>query len=281
MNPRSATVVGRTVAELLDELERLPAQPTAALRLLWLTDDPSSSSEDLAGVVQGDPALTAKIMRLANSVYYGLSGRVASAQFAVTVLGFSTVRSLAAAAAAGTLEDDHPAPDGFWAHAAATASACALVAGRVGARRPEAFSVGLLHDLGAALLHRCDPAGYDEVLLRMAGGSSLTDAEQAVFGMGHEEVTARVLEAWRFPSEFVEAIAAHHGSPADAGTPLAKALVAGEALALLLEDAPRHEQLALHADALLAANIEEEQVEALLAQVRTEAEQIVPNLQPS
>lgn len=271
-----------SIEVLLDELERLPAQPTAALRLLWLTDDPASSSEDLAAVVVGDPALTARIMRMANSVYYGLSGRVASAQFAVTVLGFATVRSLAAAAAAGTLQDDAPAPAGFWSHAAAAASAAAMVANRVGARRPEAFSVGLLHDLGTALLHRADARGYDVVLGRMRDdGVSIGDAERSVFGICHEEVTARVLTAWRFPAEFVGAIADHHGDPANAATPLARALLAGEALALRLPGAPAHEALAVHPGALAAANIDEDSVDALLQQIAGEASDIEASLRPA
>ena len=90
------TLVPTSTPLLIRQLERLPTNPTAAVRVLWLADDPNSSSEDLADAVGTDPALTTRIMHMANSAYYGLSGRVPSSAFAITVLGFSAVRTLAA-----------------------------------------------------------------------------------------------------------------------------------------------------------------------------------------
>src|SRR5690242_18186541 len=72
------------VEALVAELEGLPAHPSAAARVLWIADDPTSSATDLAAAVSADPSLTARAMKMANSAYYGLSGRVASATFAVT-----------------------------------------------------------------------------------------------------------------------------------------------------------------------------------------------------
>src|SRR3954454_19569323 len=103
--------------DLVRELERLPTDSTAAVRVLLIADDASSSADDLGAVVAADPALTTRVMRMANSAFYGLSGRVRSCAFAVTVLGFSTVRSVAAATAAGALEEDVTLPPGFWLHA--------------------------------------------------------------------------------------------------------------------------------------------------------------------
>ena len=219
---------------LIRQLERLPTNPTAAVRVLWLADDPSSSSEDLAAAVGTDPALTTRIMHMANSAYYGLSGRVPSSAFAITVLGFSTVRTLAAAAAAGALDPHAAVPDGFWSHAATTAVASSLAAERVGASRTEAFSLGLLHDIGRALLHRVDPDGYGELSAEAReGGRRLCVAEHETYGMDHAEAASRVLKAWRFPDDFVVAISGHHDPLSPSAVPLARALHAGEALAVL------------------------------------------------
>ena len=100
-----ATTAAPKITEraLLDALEHLPAQQSAAVRVLHVVDDPASSSTDLATAVGADPVLTAQVMRMANSAYYGLSGRVRSCEFAVTLLGFATIRSLAAAFAAGAI----------------------------------------------------------------------------------------------------------------------------------------------------------------------------------
>src|SRR5206468_1388086 len=123
--------------------------------------------------------------------------------------------SLAAAAAAGVIGDERAVPPGFWNHAAATATAASLVAHRVSAPRSEAFSLGLLHDLGRSILHRMDPKAYAEVCERvLADGATLRDAERAAYGIDHAQAAARVLKAWRFADDFVEALANHHGDPA-------------------------------------------------------------------
>jgi putative nucleotidyltransferase with HDIG domain len=266
--------------ELLDELERLPANPTAAMRVLWIADDPVVSSDELAAVVSSDPALTARVMRMANSAYFGLAGRVASARFAVTLLGFSTVRSLAAAAAAGLLDDDGAAvPPGFWSHAAATAAGAALVAPRVGARRPDAFSAGLLHDLGQALLYRSDPERFLDMVHRVeTEGIPLAAAERATFGLTHEQATARVLAAWRFPTDFVAAIAHHHDDPTSVRSRLGRALMAGEALAARLGNAPRHEGGGSRPEALRLASVDEGAAARLVDQVRREALEVETSL---
>ena len=160
-----------------------------------------------------------------------------SSAFAITILGFAAVRTLAAAAAAGALGQERSVPDGFWAHAAATAAGAALVASRVGAPRNEAFSLGLLHDLGRALLHRVDAAESANIdAAARAGDVTLLNAERASFGIDHADAAARVLEAWRFPPAFVEAIRDHHSDQRPVTAPLTRALVAGEALAMLADE---------------------------------------------
>jgi len=223
-----------TEAQLLAELDRLPAQQAAAVRVLYVSDDPRSAATHLAAAVSVDPVLTAQVMRMANSAYYGLSGRVRSADFAVTVLGFATVRSLAAAHATRALGNTD-APADFWAHAAATAAGAALVSARLGVPRPEAFSLGLLHDLGAAVLQRLDPVAYAQVEEASARPDTRQAAllEKRAFGMDHAAVAATVLGAWRFPAEMVEAIALHHEPLTASSGRWQRCLAAGQALAQL------------------------------------------------
>lgn len=230
---------------LLEELERMPAQQAAAVRVLYVADDPRSSASDLAAAVGVDPVLTAQVMRLANSAYYGLSGRVRSADFAVTLLGFATVRSLAAASAAGAIGEDAVIPCDFWQHAAASAAGAAQVSARLGVVRPEAFSLGLLHDVGAAVLCRIDPAGYRAVEAQVSTPDSRQAAlfEKRAFGMDHAAVAATVLAAWRFPDELVGAIATHHDPVTPGATKQQRCLAGGHALAMLsrFEDFERYE----------------------------------------
>jgi len=230
---------------LLEELERMPAQQAAAVRVLYVADDPRSSAGDLAAAVSVDPVLTAQVMRLANSAYYGLSGRVRSADFAVTLLGFATVRSLAAASAAGAIGADAVIPCDFWQHAAASAAGAAQISARLGVVRPEAFSLGLLHDIGAAVLCRIDPVAFHAIEARVTTPDSRQAAlfEKKAFGMDHMAVAAAVLGAWRFPDELVGAIATHHDVLTGSATKLQRCLAGGHALALLsrFEDFERYE----------------------------------------
>jgi len=223
---------GALVDALIEELERLPAQPSVAMRTVWVADQPQSSSKDLAAALTADPSLTARVLRLANSAYYGLSRRIADVAFAVTVVGFPTVRAMAAVHASGLFEPgEHTVPDGYWEHSVSTAAVCSVLAPRVGVRPNQAFPLGLLHDLGSALLFRAAPARFEAVHAEARGGRPLRAAEKAAFGMAHDEAASRVFSAWRFPETFIEAVADHHAHPATLTAPESLLLVAAESVA--------------------------------------------------
>lgn len=220
--------------QLSDELTRLPAQPLTAMRILKLGDDPETSVAELARIVEADPMLSARVIRLANAPYYGFTGRVASASRAVVLLGFDTVRALSVGAAATLMDTDVDlGPEGLWTHSVAAAAASAVIARRLGSPAQDAFSAGLLKDVGASLLHRRDPQGYDEILATSGRTvEDLTRAENQAFQLTHATAGAKALESWGFPAEFVKAVASHH-LPLDGvvGT-LARIVQAGQALAL-------------------------------------------------
>ncbi len=259
--------------DLVAELEALPANPGSAMRVLYLAEDANSSASDLGIAVGSDPSLTARIMKVANSAYYGLSGRVSSATFAVTVLGFDTVRAIAAATAAGISGDTGTLPPEFWTHSATVAVACSLVAPRVSVRGPEAFSLGLLHDLGEALLHRgLGPLPADAPVEARDGDRIAY--ERGRWGIDHADAAGRVLRAWWFPEEFTRAVAAHHDGPRAARTNLQKALIGGEALARCTEGVDP----ASVAPALALAGLEPATVGPLAEKVRAEADALAASL---
>ena len=238
-----------TTVEFVEDLSRLPAQPAAALKVLRLIENPRSSSADLARLIEADPVLSARVMRLANAPYYGLSRKVASASRAVVLLGFSTVRALAVSAACSLLADDASlGPNGFWSHSVATAAAASVVAAEVGAQAGDAFSAGLLHDIGVALLFRRDRAGYLDLVVRTGAsagggtaiGSPLLAAESEALGLTHPEAGAAALEAWRFPPAFVRAVHDHHNPPERVGNSLGRLVIAGQAVAGLVGALPPH-----------------------------------------
>ncbi len=122
-------------------------------------------------------------------------------------------------------------PDGFWRHAITTASAASVIAGKVGLSTADAFSAGLLHDLGAVLLHRRDADAF-EVATAAPTVSDQVAAELAAFGVTHADEGATALDAWGFPEPFVEAVAMHQHGVEEPKHALGRVLRVAEAVAL-------------------------------------------------
>jgi len=129
---RDEAQAAKILAELHKMLDSVIIARPAAVRVLAVVDDRNASAQKVAGAIEADPDFSAQIMRLANSAYYGMSGKIGNVGFGVAVIGFSAVRSLAALNATGLDQPDRPKPDGFWQHAAASAAGCAVVASRYG-----------------------------------------------------------------------------------------------------------------------------------------------------
>lgn len=230
-----------TTAVLLRELEDLPAQPSAAFRVLRMVEADAPSLAEVARVVATDPALTVRVVRLANGAWFGRPTRVASPAAAVAVLGLETLRWVAASAAAGLATAGSTVPPGFWAHGGATAAAASLLAPRLGLNRSDAFCLGLLHNLGLALLARVDPDGHPLLVAESEdAGLPVVAAERDAYGLGHDEAAARVLAAWSFPPALCEAVGAHH-APGAAASPSGRCLQAARALVRGLPGVPDHE----------------------------------------
>jgi HD-like signal output (HDOD) protein len=261
------------VRDLERALEDVRASRPAAANVLAVTDDPSSDARAVAAAIDADPMLTAQVLRLANSAAFGMSERVASTQVAVSLVGQSAIRSIAVLLASGLRNHKHPAPSGFWAHSASTAAGCAVLASRFGVVRGDAFSLGLLHDVGTAILHSVDPTTHEALADADEDSTTLCIQEMLEFGMSHADAAARVLSSWNFPTAFVTAVAHHH----DAGrgtTPLDRVLLAGDAVAHVLArsegpaepaDIERLAALGIDADELpsLRRNVQEYAAEAM------------------
>jgi putative nucleotidyltransferase with HDIG domain len=246
------------------------------MRLLWMLEDPRTSAADLGRLIESDPALSTQVIRLANTAFYGLSGKVSSAWRAVTVLGLATVRALATTAAFDLFsEKGRSVPDEFWGHSVTTAAAASSLARRVGVQANDAFSAGLLHDIGSALVFRRAPRRYDAVLERLAEDPTCTlvDAEREEFGITHAEVGAAALAVMKFPPDLTEAIGQHHTPPAEVTTTLGRLLVAADAIAIVV-DGVTHENNAPIGEALEALDIPASAEESLVEEVRRDQENL-------
>lgn len=256
----------------------IPTRSQAASRVLVMIDDPDTNVAHIAAAVGSDPAFASKTIALANSAYYGLSGRVGTLNYAISVLGFQTVRALAVAKAAG-LEGPNAVPAGYWDSAATAATAATVVAPIFAANPPDAFCAGLLHTLGTALLHQHAP-GATVCLPFPDEPGDAAQAELATYGISHAELGAEVLASWRFPARLCALIADHHDVPSTDADPLSRTLHVARALTDLvlrveLDGDPVASAAVVHlTDGALTAV----QVQALTTRIREQAAALVEGL---
>lgn len=220
MTPHAPTEPGpRAGAQaLLTLVDELPSVPDTLLRILRVLDDPQSSARNLAEVIRLDAPLTAKILRLANSPYYG-GGGLSDVRACIGVLGFKTIRQVAICVSVATrLVPRCGRRPGrldyreLWRHSVATAVVAKELAQLGNLDEPEeVFTAGLLHDLGkfVAVIH--DPAAYDDVVSRRhAAGRPLVEVERELLGWDHALAGEVFGQAWHFPEPLTVSAGLHH-----------------------------------------------------------------------
>jgi putative nucleotidyltransferase with HDIG domain len=195
------------------DLAEFPTERRVGLRLLWLADDPNARIDQITLVISADPALSVRVIALANAPFYRQAGRVMSVSHAVSLLGAPTVRSLATTQVLQLFSSDSSQlPDGYWLHAITAAVAAARVAKEVRIAPAEALTAGLLHDFGEQLLRTRDPQRFDELLRAVsnAPGQVRLRLERRLFGVDHATLGADVLTQQGLPSALTAALREHH-----------------------------------------------------------------------
>jgi len=218
----------------------LPVFPTVVSQILRLSEDPGATARDYEKIINISPELSAKILRTANSSYYGGNGQVATIQAALMRMGSDTVRSICVAVTfQATLQNKAAAQnmnmEAFWQHSLGVACATKILATlHKSPLKEPAFIAGLLHDIGKMALYMLMP--QEGQLVRKYQEKQAADdyqAETAVLGVTHEEVGELAARLWTLPDMLLAPIAHHHRPlPADfASTPLMAYVNVGNALA--------------------------------------------------
>jgi HD-like signal output (HDOD) protein len=196
-------------------LSSIPAFPTVALRVLDLVSQDDPDFDLLVREISSDAALSAQVLRLANSPLFRLEPQVGTVQVAVMLLGAQRVQSLVMSVAMANYSRAALRTEGFqrcWQHTIATAVLCREIAAAAGARQPEqVYSLGLLHDIGRLGLLVAWPDDYD-LMLRKADRNaiSLVELERQLFTMDHCELGRLLIEQWKLPLEFCVVAGRHH-----------------------------------------------------------------------
>ncbi len=205
------------IESVVQSVDELPSLPQVALEVMRLTRDPTTSARELNDVICQDQAITANMLRLANSAYYGFPRLIGTVGEAVVLLGFQTVRSIVLTAALGdTLNREVKsyslAKGELWKHSLGVAIAARMIAQRAGYKYLDlAYTAGLLHDVGKIVLADYLEKYYSEVMERVSSAEvSFSDAELEILGIDHAQTGGEVAKKWSFPAEIVEAINLHH-----------------------------------------------------------------------
>ena len=200
--------------------DELPTVPTVAAQIIEALDDPDASLDDVRALIERDPALASRILRVSNSSMYSFPAEVRSLGQAISLVGGRSVKNLVMAVALReTYAEFGPLEQLLWEHSSAAGPVAAALAGRygTGVDPDECFMVGLLHDIGRTALANSEREDYTALLSRVdAGDVALVAAEREAFGFDHAELGARVAERWKLPPRVVTVIR-HHHDPAALG----------------------------------------------------------------
>lgn len=266
---------------VLKSVRRLPSLPAVVIELLQSMDNDDTDTRQLATKLAHDQALAAKVLRVANSSFYGLQGKVDSIGDAIVVLGRHGLRTLAIAAAVTDVFAGRGREGGydlvsFWRHSVAVGLCAKEVARRRRMNEGNAFAAGLMHDIGRLALASCFPAHLSAVAHdRMATGDCWLFAERRVLGLDHAEIGQLLTEYWRFPSLLSRAIGTHH-APDLQQEPLATLIHVADALGHRMDRSEEGGVLApeppLNEAAWAAVGMTEESAQSLVAGVESKFE---------
>lgn len=200
-----------TKDEILARLHQLPAIPAAVQEVIASFRDDNLDSATLANRISQDQSLSARVLRVANSSFYGLPRKVGSIQDAVVVMGFESVRSLALSA--GFVRAFPRTPNSlfdrqaYWMRSFRMAGYAKALAQCLRQDQQMAYTAGMFYEVGLMVLDVCIPEQFADILLRQqASGLDLVEIEQTVLGFDHTLIGAETARRWNFPPEIEHAI---------------------------------------------------------------------------
>ena len=214
LDERTRDLIQRRVLKRVNDIPSLPQFVIDTLKKL---DDPKSSAQDVADKLSRDEGLVLRILRLANSAYYGLPRRITGVSEAISLLGFKTVKSIVLAASVYKFMDGsftgYALDRGeLWKHSVSVAFASRFLAKKIkGLDDEEAYVAGMVHDIGKIVLNDYVRFGYG-IIAKLVEDDQVPfmDAERQVLGFDHAQVGGLIMEQWNLPETYMLAARYHH-----------------------------------------------------------------------
>jgi len=205
------------VKDKILQIRDLPTLPTVAMEVARLTRNPDSSINDIVKVIQNDPSITAKILKISNSAFYGMRQKIDTINRALVILGMGEVNNLVTSISifkTFPIDTEFKTFDRkeFWEHCAITGEVAKAISLKLGKKMmSEVFTAGLLHDIGKIIL---DEYFHDEFArsfqLSKEKNIPMIDAEKEILGVNHAQIGGWIAEKWRLPSNLIDPIIYHH-----------------------------------------------------------------------
>lgn len=210
----------KQLQKLIEKQINLPSPPAIVVQILNTVQKESVSLQDLARIISADPALTVKMLRVANSGFYSLPTEVTSVERALSVLGTNVIKNIALSfVIASDLRGDSKVNfdfDYFWRRAVTSAVAAELLTKLLQQKNEDIFVTALLHDIGVLIMYLSKGDEYGQLLEeRMTTGVALRVLEMNKFSFNHQQLGAVLLKSWGLPVVITEPLRYHH-NPADA-----------------------------------------------------------------
>ncbi|MCD6307931.1 MAG: HDOD domain-containing protein, partial [Candidatus Latescibacteria bacterium] len=208
--------------KFIDDIRRqvessIPTSSGIVSKVIKIIYDKSSGASDIAEILKHDPPLSAKVLKVANSAYYGSSSTITSLQRAVVALGFNTIKEVVTTVSMAHYFSQSENGDGIdrrglWLHSVGTAKAAQFIAEGTGSERPDvAYLVGLLHDIGKILLVLTFPSHYSRVIgYALENKIRILFAERKILNIDHTMIGKLLCDMWSLPDEISTAILYHH-----------------------------------------------------------------------
>ncbi len=221
MTPPAAPVpsVEERVKKVVEKIQGLPTLPSMLNTINNMILNPRTSAKEVGQLISSDPSLTAKVLKVVNSSFYGFPNRITTITHAIVILGFNTIKSIVLSSTIFDIFRKDAKSGGFdraefWKHSIGCGAAAKVLGRRLGyPTLEELFIAGLLHDTGKVVLDQFLHDPFAEAVARARDrGTLLMDQEAEILGVTHAEVGAWLFEKWSLSRGLVETTRCHHNT---------------------------------------------------------------------
>lgn len=203
--------------KIVGKIVGLPTLPAILEKMNTMTADPDTSAQQIGDLISKDPTITAKVLRIVNSSFYGFPNRISTVSHAIVILGFNAVKSIVLSSsifeAMGKAKRESSYDRGqFWKHSIGVGTSCRVIARKLRLPSEEEYFIGgLLHDIGKIILDQYLHDQFEEILKVVQKKKNLIrDAELEVLGVTHAEIGGWLFNRWGLSKDLVDAVNFHH-----------------------------------------------------------------------